>query len=91
HDSSVSWSPVDTIVLVDEVIAHWAQVGDGMNFKSSIWTSISACLGLSQPLKGGLKAGKLCKEKWKRVCCINMMIIHEADAWPSKRSHLEHE
>jgi hypothetical protein len=65
--TSVSWSPADINVLVDEVITRWEKAGDGLNFQSSVWTSIAACQGLSQPTKGGPKTGKSCKEKWKRV------------------------
>ncbi|KIK77525.1 hypothetical protein PAXRUDRAFT_166550 [Paxillus rubicundulus Ve08.2h10] len=63
----VSWSLADVNVLIDEVIAQQAKAGDGLNFRPSVWTSISACPGLSKPVKGGPKTGKSCREKWKRV------------------------
>ncbi|KIK79933.1 hypothetical protein PAXRUDRAFT_159969 [Paxillus rubicundulus Ve08.2h10] len=63
----VSWSLADVNVLIDEVIAQQAKAGNGLNFRPSVWTSISACPGLSKSVKGGPKTGKSCREKWKRV------------------------
>ncbi|KIK90972.1 hypothetical protein PAXRUDRAFT_799648 [Paxillus rubicundulus Ve08.2h10] len=53
------------ITLVDLVVEHKAEVGDGLNFKTPFWSAVVTVL--SPPCRGGTKTVKICKDKWKRL------------------------
>ena len=65
--TNVIWTQEDETALIDFLIAHKSEAGDGLNFKQSVWTVAAAHL---QPIttKGGPKNGDKCKTKWGRVC-----------------------
>jgi hypothetical protein len=69
-NAPVHWTEVDESALVDFLIAHKAEGGDGMNFKPSVW---SAAAEHMRPLttKGGPKNARKCKAKWHRVHLIH--------------------
>ena len=54
------------MALIDFLIAHKSEAGDGLNFKASVWTAATAHM---QPVttKGGPKHADKCKAKWGRV------------------------
>ena len=60
-----SWTEEDINTLLDLVIAHHLSAGEGMNFKFPFWNFVSTAL--VNPIKGGPKNARVCKEKWKRV------------------------
>ncbi|KAI6026576.1 hypothetical protein PISMIDRAFT_72389, partial [Pisolithus microcarpus 441] len=64
---SASWTPNDIDFLIDQVITHQAEGGDGMNFKKSFWQSLAASDLLSNLEKGGPKTSSSCKEKWSHL------------------------
>jgi hypothetical protein len=63
---NVVWTQEDETALIDFLIAHKSEAGDGLNFKGSVWTAAAAHM---QPVttKGGPKNGDKCKAKWGRV------------------------
>ncbi|KIK98463.1 hypothetical protein PAXRUDRAFT_134166, partial [Paxillus rubicundulus Ve08.2h10] len=66
------WSNGDVTILVDLVIEHKAEAGDGLNFKAPFWNVVMAAL--SPPVRGGVKMVKICKDKWKRVCIFYLSV-----------------
>ena len=65
--TNVIWTQEDETALIDFLITHKSEDGDGLNFKPSVWTAAATHL---QPIttKGGPKNGDKCKAKWGRVC-----------------------
>src|ERR1700722_7319450 len=61
------WSVEDETALIDFLITHKAEAGDGLNYKSSTWTAAAAHM-LPLTTKGGPKTADKCKTKWGRVC-----------------------
>jgi len=73
-NAQVWWSEAETYTLIDLIIANKASAGDGLNFKSSFWSTASAAFPNSEkgapvksrstPVRGLVKSGrKRTKEK----------------------------
>jgi hypothetical protein len=62
-----TWLPSDERVLINFLLEHKAEVGDGANFKTSIWNEAAAMFELI-PRTGGPKTANSCKNKWAKVC-----------------------
>jgi Myb/SANT-like DNA-binding domain len=62
----VEWSPDDETLLIQFLIEHKAEAGDGTNYKKSLWTQIAATLNACKT-SGASKTESKCKSKWGRV------------------------
>ena len=64
--TNVIWTHEDETALIDFLIAHKSEAGDGVNFKPSVWTAAAIHM---QPVttKCGPKHADKCKAKWGRV------------------------
>jgi hypothetical protein len=67
------WSVEDETALIDFLIIHKAQAGDGLGYKPSVWTAAAAHM-LPLTTKGGPKAPDKCKAKWGRVRAYYLII-----------------
>ncbi|KIM71327.1 hypothetical protein PILCRDRAFT_50140, partial [Piloderma croceum F 1598] len=56
------WNLDEEKAMINYLIEHKDEAGDGLNFKDTTWTKVAECL---QPLRTdrGVKMGKKCKEK----------------------------
>ncbi|KAJ8581086.1 hypothetical protein M405DRAFT_752326, partial [Rhizopogon salebrosus TDB-379] len=58
-----------TTALLDYLLQHISEAGDGVNFKPSTWTAVGVHLAKAQLLTAGpIKTPKRCKSKWNLVC-----------------------
>ena len=57
---------MDEINLINFLIEHQGEQGDGDSFKASVWTAATLELEKSR-IKGGPKTSKACSDKWSRV------------------------
>ena len=64
--TNVIWTQEDKTALIDFLITHKSEAGNGVNFKPSVWTAAAIHM---QPVttKGGLNHADECKAKWGRV------------------------
>ena len=64
--TNVIWTQEDKTALINFLITHKSEAGDGVNFKPSVWTATVIHM---QPVstKGGPKHADKCKAKWGRV------------------------
>lgn len=68
------WTTEDETRLVQFLLDHHAEAGDGANFKMSLWNAAGEELS-KHVTKGGLKTGTACKGKWERVCIHYFLLI----------------
>jgi len=61
------WFTSDEAALIEFLITHKAEVGDGFNFKSVTWTAAAAHM-VAYTERGDPKTSGVCKNKWARVC-----------------------
>jgi Myb/SANT-like DNA-binding domain len=63
---AVQWTVGEEEILIDFLVTHKAEAGDGLNFKASFWTAAAEHM---QPhtKKGGKKTADKCRSKWNRV------------------------
>ena len=64
--TNVIWTQEEETALINFLITHKSEAGDGVNFKPSVWTATAIHM---QPVttKGGPKHADKCKAKWGRV------------------------
>lgn len=60
------WTLEDETRLIQFLVDHHAEAGDGANFKSSVWNAAGEELS-KHVAKGGPKTAASCKSKWDRV------------------------
>ena len=60
------WTFEDEERLIQFLLDHHAEAGDGANFKSSVWNAAGEELS-KHVTKGGPKTAASCKSKWDRV------------------------
>lgn len=70
----VSWSNNNADFLIDQVTAHRAEAGNGMNFKWSFWQSVADWPKLAQLEKEDPQSRAACKEKWSHVSSLQFSI-----------------
>jgi Myb/SANT-like DNA-binding domain len=69
NEGPVSWNPAEEKAMIDCLVEHKAEAGDGSHFKDTTWTKVAECLQ-SLRTDGGVKTPKKCKEKWGRVSAV---------------------
>jgi hypothetical protein len=59
NDAPVSWSLPEEKAMINYLIKHRAEAGDGFHFKDTSWSKVAEPL---RPLRteGGVKTGKKC-------------------------------
>ena len=64
--TNVVWTQEDETTLINFLITHKSEAGDGLSFKPSVWTAAAIYM---QPVttKGGPKHADKCRAKWGRV------------------------
>ena len=67
-EARASWSTEDEAELIQFLIEHVSEVGNGFNFKTVTFNAASLVLD-PKKTKGAAKTGKVCKNKWMQVCC----------------------
>ena len=77
-DGPASWNTAEENAMIDYLIEHKAEAGDGCHFKDTTWTKVAECLQ-SLRTEGGVKMAKKCKEKWGRVRAVVRSLITPAD------------
>jgi hypothetical protein len=60
------WFGSDEAALIEFLVARKAEVGDGFNFKGTIWTAAATHM-VAYTEKGDTKTAIVCKNKWARV------------------------
>ena len=60
------WNEAETTALIDHLVAHKAEAGDGRNFKNATYNSVLPTL-LPLTTAGPMKTAKMCKTKWATV------------------------
>jgi hypothetical protein len=68
------WTLEDESRLVQFLLDHHAEAGDGANFKASLWNAAGEELS-KHVTKGGPKTAASCKSKWDRVCSHSITIF----------------
>ena len=63
---TVHWTVEEEAILIKFLVVHKAEAGNGLNFKTSIWTAAAEHMQLHTK-KGGIKTASKCKSKWARV------------------------
>ena len=66
-EARASWSTEDEGELIQFLIKHKVEVGNGFNFKTVVFNAASLVLD-PMKTKGALKTSKVCKNKWMQVC-----------------------
>ena len=61
------WTDQDIRELVDFLLEHRAEGGDGASFKKSTWQAAAQALSKKPPAKGALKTAGACQSKWTKV------------------------
>jgi hypothetical protein len=61
------WFTSNEAALIEFLITHKAEVGDGFNFKDVTWTAAAAHM-VAYTERGDPKTAGVCKNKWARVC-----------------------
>jgi hypothetical protein len=67
-DLRCHWSDDDELVLINFLLDHKAEAGDGGSFKANIWNA-AAIEMLKHTWKGGPKIAGKCKAKYVAVRC----------------------
>ena len=65
----VSWDMGSEAALIDFLLEHKSEAGDGINFKVPTFKKAAIHL-ISFTLKGGAKSAASCKNKWAWVCTL---------------------
>jgi hypothetical protein len=68
------WTVDDETVLIDYLDEHQAEAGDGLSFKMPTWNWAAVKVAEST-MKGGLKDGTGCKNKWACICCSILVVL----------------
>ena len=71
------WNETETSALIDYLVQHKAEAGDGGNFKDATYNAAAEHI-TSLKTTGPAKSGKMCKTKWAAV----------SDLLPNIRHHL---
>jgi hypothetical protein len=68
------WNADETTALLDYLLQHISEAGDGVSFKPSTWTAVGVHLAKAQLLTAGpVKTAKRCKSKWMSVCVTSVV------------------
>ena len=70
EEQRASWTTADETALIQFLIEHSAEAGNGFNFKTKTFSAASLVLNAMRT-KGGTKTGKVCKNKWTQVCSVH--------------------
>ncbi|KAF8585844.1 hypothetical protein K439DRAFT_1615631 [Ramaria rubella] len=60
------WQPRDDLALINLLIEHKGEAGDGGNFSKTTWMAVSSIM-VTCPHKRGLKTWEACKSRWVRL------------------------
>ena len=70
----VSWDMGSKAALIDFLLEHKLETGDGINLKVPTFKKAAIHL-IPFNLKGGAKSAASCKNKWARVCTLYDFVI----------------
>jgi|ERR1700722_3185400 len=65
---SAAWQDSDVRALLNFLLEHKAEAGDGANFKPAIWNKAATMFSSIPHNIGGPKTANSCKNKWAKVC-----------------------
>jgi hypothetical protein len=65
-DPRCHWMDADELALINFLLDHKAESGDGGSFKSNIWNAAAAEM-VKHTTKGGIKVAAKCKAKYVLV------------------------
>ena len=65
-DPRCHWTPADELALINFLLDHKAEAGDGGSFKGNIWNAAAVEM-LKHTTKGGTKVATKCKAKYVAV------------------------
>jgi hypothetical protein len=82
------WTEGDETRLVQFLLDHQAEAGDGANFKASIWNAAADELS-KHVTKGGPKTSGSCKSKWERVSILTTFLSFVLITYHSSRKHIK--
>ncbi|KAF8578798.1 hypothetical protein K439DRAFT_1621030 [Ramaria rubella] len=63
---AVEWTPEDNVALINLLIDHKAEAGEGGNFKKAMWVAVAVGMA-GHPYKGGLKTLEACRTRWMKL------------------------
>lgn len=72
-----SWTTEDETCFLDALFEIKAEAGDGMSFKMTSFNAVALLVDKGR-VKGGVKTGKACQNKWTTVrlwCSLSLYII----------------
>jgi hypothetical protein len=72
------WTLDDESRLINFLLDHQAEAGDGANFKTTVWNAAGEELS-KHVSKGGPKTAASCKSKWDRVRINYFLLIHTSN------------
>jgi hypothetical protein len=61
-----AWTIADEGILIDELISHYAERGDGSTFKLAVFNTVALVVNAKRT-KGSAKDGKTCQNKYSAV------------------------
>ena len=65
-DPRCHWTDADELALINFLVDHKAEAGDGGSFKADVWNAAAAEM-LKHTTKGGIKVAAKCKAKYVTV------------------------
>ena len=68
------WSDNETRSLIDFLLQHKAEAGDGANFKAATWNAAAAAMAKTPTEKGIPKSATSCQSRWGRVSIFQPVI-----------------
>ena len=61
------WPTSDEAALINFLVEHKAEAGDGFSFKGATWNAAAVHM-VAYTARGDPKTDHVCKNKWARVC-----------------------
>jgi hypothetical protein len=75
-DPRCHWTDGDELALINFLLDHKAEAGDGGSFKPNIWNAAAVEM-LKHTTKGGTKVAGKCKAKYVAVCTMTSIILRD--------------
>ena len=71
-DPRCHWTDADELTLINFLLDHKAEAGEGGSFKLNIWNAAAVEM-LKHTTKGGTKVAVKCKAKYVAVCTMTVL------------------
>jgi hypothetical protein len=68
------WTTSDEAALIDFLVEHKAEAGDGFTFKGPIWKAAAVHI-VAYNVRGNPKTDHVCKNKWTWMHAGNLLFL----------------